>query len=167
MPPLSIWNLHPWGIFHLYLPLVVSFPKKVTSFKFQQSHGVTEWVTRQDSYRTWVQKITPSTSPRPGPPTSSTAAPPQAQQGLQRPNLLLWGRWRGWWLEHSVKALRKGKLLLSRLEVIGSVTGVAAAAGRRSLAVNLERTVANQRRADLLSRMQGKALLRRSHFKID
>ena len=54
-----------------------------------------------------------------------------------------------------MKALRKGKLLLSRLEVIGSVTGVAAAAGRRSLAVNLERTVANQRRADLLSRMQG------------
>ena len=70
-------------------------------------------------------------------------------------------------MEHSVKVLRKGKLLLSRLEVIGPVTGVAAAAGRRSLALNLERIVANQRRADLLSRMQGKALLRRSHFKID
>ena len=56
---------------------------------------------------------------------------------------------------------------MSRLEVIGPVTGVAAAAGRRSLALNLERIVANQRRADLLSIMQGKALQRRSHFKID
>ena len=61
----------------------------------------------------------------------------------------------------------QAKLLLSRLEVIGPVTGVAAATGRRSLALNLERKVANQRRADLLSRLQGKALLRRGQFKID
>ena len=61
----------------------------------------------------------------------------------------------------------QARLLLSRLEVIGPVTGVAAAAGRRSLALNLERIVANQRRADLLSRLQGKALLRRGQFKID
>ena len=61
----------------------------------------------------------------------------------------------------------QSKLLLSRLEVIGPTTGVAAAAGRRSLALNLERIVANQRRADLLSRLQGKALLRRGQFKTD
>lgn len=68
----------------------------------------------------------------------------------------------------SVAGVRaQAKLLLSRLEVIGPVTGVAAAAGRRSLALNLERIVANQRRADLLSRLQGKALLGRGHFKTD
>ena len=68
----------------------------------------------------------------------------------------------------SVAGVRaQAKLLLSRLEVIGPVTGVAAAAGRRSLALNLERIVANQRRADLLSRLQGKALLRRGHFRTD
>ena len=59
------------------------------------------------------------------------------------------------------------KLLFSRLEVMGPVAGAAAAAGRRSLALNLERKVVNQRRADLLSKLQGKALLRRGHFKID
>ena len=68
----------------------------------------------------------------------------------------------------SVAGVRaQAKLFLSRLEMIGPVTGVAAAAGRRSLALNLERKVANQRRADLLSRLQGKALLRRGQFKID
>ena len=68
----------------------------------------------------------------------------------------------------SVAGVRaQAKLLFSRLEVMGPVTGVAAAAGRRSLALNLERKVTNQRRADLLSRLQGKALLRRGHFKID
>ena len=61
----------------------------------------------------------------------------------------------------------QSKLLLSRLEVIGPVAGANAAAGRRSYALNLERRMANQRRADHLSRMQGKALLRRGHFKID
>ena len=60
----------------------------------------------------------------------------------------------------------QSKLLLSRLEVIGPV-GANAAAGRRSYALNLERRLANQRRADQLSRIQGKALLRRGHFKID
>ena len=59
------------------------------------------------------------------------------------------------------------KLLLSRLEVIGPVAGANVAAGRRSNALNLERRMANQRRADQLSRMQGKALLRRGQFKID
>ena len=68
----------------------------------------------------------------------------------------------------SVAGVRaQAKLFLSRLEMIGPVTGVAAAAGRRSLALNLERKVANQRRADLLSRLQGKALLRRGLFKTD
>ena len=61
----------------------------------------------------------------------------------------------------------QSKLLLSRLEVIGPVAGANAAAGRRSCALNLERRLANQRRADQLSRIQGKALLRRGHFKID
>ena len=84
---------------------------------------------------------------------ASTAAPPQAQQDC------------GCVAVAGVRA--QAKLLLSRLEVIGPVTGVAAAAGRRSLALNLERKVANQKRADLLSRLQGKALLRRGHFKID
>ena len=61
----------------------------------------------------------------------------------------------------------QSKLLLSRLEVIGPVAGANAAVGRRSYALNLERRMANQRRADQLNRMQGKALLRRGHFKID
>ena len=59
------------------------------------------------------------------------------------------------------------KLLLNRLEVIGPVAGVTAAAGRRSFALNLERRMANQRRADQLSKLQGKAILRRGHFKTD
>ena len=57
------------------------------------------------------------------------------------------------------------KLLLGRLEVIGP--GAGAAAGRRNYALNQERIWANQRRADQLSRLQGKALLRRGYFKID
>ena len=59
----------------------------------------------------------------------------------------------------------QAKLLLGRLEVIGP--GAGAAAGRRNYSLNLERIWANQRRADQLSRLQGKALLRRGHFKID
>ena len=57
------------------------------------------------------------------------------------------------------------KLLLGRLEVIGP--GAGAAAGRRNYSLNLERIWANQRRADQLSRLQGKSLLRRGHFKTD
>ena len=56
-------------------------------------------------------------------------------------------------------------LLLGRLEVIGP--GAGAAAGRRNYSLNLERIWANQRRADQLSRLQGKSLLRRGHFKTD
>ena len=68
----------------------------------------------------------------------------------------------------SVAGVRaQAKLLLSRLEVISPVAGANAATGRRSFAINLERRMANQRRADQLSRLQGKALLRRGHFKID
>ena len=68
----------------------------------------------------------------------------------------------------SVASVRaQAKLLLSRLEVISPVAGANAAVGRRSFAINLERRMANQRRADQLSRLQGKALLRRGHFKID
>ena len=59
----------------------------------------------------------------------------------------------------------QAKLLLGRLEVIGP--GAAAAAGRRNYALNQERIWANQRRADALSRLQGKAILRRGFFKID
>ena len=59
----------------------------------------------------------------------------------------------------------QARLLLSRLETIGS--GAAAAAGRRNYALNLERVWANQRRADLLSRVQGRALLRRGMFRRD
>ena len=58
----------------------------------------------------------------------------------------------------------QARLLLGRLEVIGP--RAAAAAGRRNYALNLERIWANQRRADALCRLQGKALLRRGHFKI-
>ena len=59
----------------------------------------------------------------------------------------------------------QAKLLLGRLEVIGP--GAGAAAGRRNYSLNLERIWANQRRADQLSRLQGRALLRRGHFKTD
>ena len=59
----------------------------------------------------------------------------------------------------------QARLLLGRLEVIG--TGAAAAADRRNLALQLERTWANQRRADALCRIQGKSILRRGQFKID
>ena len=57
----------------------------------------------------------------------------------------------------------QARLLLGRLEVIGP--RATAAAGRRNYALNLERIWANQRRADALCRLQGKALLRRGHFK--
>ena len=53
----------------------------------------------------------------------------------------------------------QARLLLGRLETIG--LGAAAAAGRRNY---LERIWANRRRADLLSRVQGRALLRRGQF---
>ena len=59
----------------------------------------------------------------------------------------------------------QARLLLGRLEVIGP--GAAAAAGRRNHALQQERVWANQRRADALSRLQGKALIRRGHFKTD
>ena len=59
----------------------------------------------------------------------------------------------------------QARLLLGRLEVIGP--GAAAAAGRRNLALQTERTWANQRRADALCRIQGKSILRRGQFKID
>ena len=59
----------------------------------------------------------------------------------------------------------QARLLLGRLETIGP--GATAAAGRRNYALNLERIWANERRADLLSRAQGKALLRRGQFRKD
>ena len=72
----------------------------------------------------------------------------------------------------SVAGVRaQAKLLLNRLEA--SPRGdrpsgwITAAAGRRSFAINLERRMANQRRADQLSKLQGKAILRRGHFKTD
>ena len=58
-------------------------------------------------------------------------------------------------------------ILIFTKNIVGPVAGANAAAGRRSYALNLERRLANQRRADQLSRIQGKALLRRGHFKID
>ena len=57
----------------------------------------------------------------------------------------------------------QARLLLGRLEVTGP--GAAAAAGRRNFALQQERIWANQRRADALSRLQGRALLRSGHFK--
>ena len=63
----------------------------------------------------------------------------------------------------SVRA--QAKLLLNRLEA--SPRGdrpsgwITAAAGRRSFAINLERRMANQRRADQPSRLEGKDILRR------
>ena len=59
----------------------------------------------------------------------------------------------------------QARLLLSRLETIGP--GAAAAVGRRNYALNLEKVWANLRRADLLSRVQGRALLRRGMFRRD
>ena len=59
----------------------------------------------------------------------------------------------------------QAKLMLGRLDVIGP--GAAAAAGRRNYALNQERIWGNQRRADALSRLQGRAILRRGHFRRD
>ena len=58
----------------------------------------------------------------------------------------------------------QARLLHGRLEVIGPG---AAAAGRRNPALQMERTFANQRRADTLCRNQGKSILRRGQFIID
>ena len=58
----------------------------------------------------------------------------------------------------------QARLLHGRLEVIGPG---AAAASRRNLALLMERTFANQRRADTLCRNQGKSILRRGQFIID
>ena len=58
----------------------------------------------------------------------------------------------------------QARLLHGRLEVIGPG---AAAASRRNLALLMERTFANQRRADALCRSQWKSILRRGQFKID
>ena len=59
----------------------------------------------------------------------------------------------------------QARLLLGRLETIG--LGVAAAEGRRNYALYLERIWADRRRADLLSRVQGRALLKRGQFQRD
>ena len=58
----------------------------------------------------------------------------------------------------SIVGVRAQAKLLGRLEVIGP--GAEAAAGRRNYSLNLERIWAKQRRADQISRLQGKALLR-------
>ena len=66
----------------------------------------------------------------------------------------------------SVCAVRgQARLLLGRLEVIGPGGGTAAV--RRNNALRLERSWANQRRADALSILQGRSILRRGHFKMD
>ena len=66
----------------------------------------------------------------------------------------------------SVCAVRgQAQVLLGRLEVIAP--GGAAAAQRRNNALLLERRWAQQRRADLLSNLLGKSLLRRGHFKLN
>ena len=65
----------------------------------------------------------------------------------------------------SVGVRAQARLLLGRLEVFGP--RATAAAGRRNHALTLERIWANQRRADALSRLQGKSLLRRGHFKLN
>ena len=66
----------------------------------------------------------------------------------------------------SVCAVRgQARVLLGRLDVMGP--GAAAAAMRRNNALLLERRWAQQRRADCLSNLLGKTLLRRGHFKID
>ena len=58
----------------------------------------------------------------------------------------------------------QARVLLGRLDVIGP--GAAAAAGRRNFALQLERRWALQRRADALSALQGRNILRRGHFKL-
>ena len=55
------------------------------------------------------------------------------------------------------------KLHWGRLEVIGP--GAAAAALRRNIALQPERRWAQQRRADALSILRGRSILRRGHFK--
>ena len=66
----------------------------------------------------------------------------------------------------SVCAVRsQAKLLLGRLDVLGP--GAAAAALRRNNALLLERRWAQQKRADALSTLQGRSILRRGHFKMD
>ena len=66
----------------------------------------------------------------------------------------------------SVCAVRgQARVLLGRLDVMGP--GAAAAAMRRNNALLMERRWAQQWRADCLSNLLGKTLLRRGHFKID
>lgn len=66
----------------------------------------------------------------------------------------------------SICAVRsQAQVLLGRLEVIGP--GSAAAALRRNNALLLERRWAQQRRADALSNLLGRSLLRRGHFKLN
>ena len=65
-----------------------------------------------------------------------------------------------------IKIVRsQAQVLLGRLEVIGP--GSAAAALRRNNALLLERRWAQQRRADALSNLLGRSLLRRGHFKLN
>ena len=66
----------------------------------------------------------------------------------------------------SISAVRsQAQVLLGRLEVIWP--GSAAAALRRNNALLLERRWAQQRRADALSNLLGRSLLRRGHFKLN
>ena len=61
----------------------------------------------------------------------------------------------------------KAQVLLGRLDLEVIAPGGAAAAQRRNNALLLERRWAQQRRADLLSNLLGKSLLRRGHFKLN
>ena len=54
--------------------------------------------------------------------------------------------------------------LLGRLEVLGP--GAAAAARRRGFTLHLERQYSNLRRAEALSVAQGRAIVRRGHFRL-
>ena len=54
--------------------------------------------------------------------------------------------------------------LLGRLEVLGP--GAAAAARRRGFTLHLERQYGNLRRAQALSVAQGRAIVRRGHFRL-
>ena len=68
----------------------------------------------------------------------------------------------------SVCAVRgQAQVLLGRLDLEVIAPGGAAAAQRRNNALLLEKRWAQQRRADLLSNLLGKSLLRRGHFKLN
>ena len=86
----------------------------------------------------------------------------------------VWHAWHVWcllfvhvWHVCAMFIVSSGMTFVFVMFIICSCVLTSYRSGRRNQSLNLERIWANQRRADQISRLQGKALFRRRYFKIN